>query len=297
MDLRDLSYFETIATTATYEEAADRLGLTKQALTKAVRRLEQDLGGQLFLREGRGKAITPLGEVLLERARRLRLTVSDIEREVRGHAQGLAGVVRIGGGTTSVENLLPAAFRTLSEQAPGVRFELSIGMADALKDKLRRDELDIIVSPCHGEDETEFDTQVVLRDEVILATSPRHPLLQRGTVRIEDLAEARWALQSQSLSLRAWLDAAFITHGLPAPTPLIESDSMIMLHRMVEEMQLLTFCGRYMRRALVELPCPQVTMPRNFALMTRRDAYLPPAVHLLKSVILKTADPSGGPTP
>lgn len=289
MDLRDLSYFETIAATTTYDEAAEILGLTKQALTKSVRRLEEDVGGTLFTRDGRGKAITPLGEVLLDRARRLRLTVRDIEREVRDHSKGLAGTVRIGGGTTSVENLLPRAFRIMTERAPQVRIELSIGMADALQEKLRQDELDLIISPYTQSDDQEFDADVVLRDEVIIATTANHPLLSKGTVSLDDLVDARWALQSQSLSLRAWLDAAFAARGHPAPIPLIESDSMLMLNRMVEEMQLLTFCGRHMMHSLTELPCPEITMQRAFAIMTRKDAYVPPVVQFLKSIILESS--------
>ena len=61
MELRDLAFFESVATRASYEEAAAEVGRTKPALTKAVRRLEQQIGAKLFDRTGRGKRLTPVG--------------------------------------------------------------------------------------------------------------------------------------------------------------------------------------------------------------------------------------------
>ncbi|MDR8424744.1 LysR family transcriptional regulator, partial [Acinetobacter baumannii] len=70
--LRDLKYFETVAELGHLGQAADKLGRTQPALTKAVQRLEAAFGSALFDRKGRGIRLTAVGEVLLARARLLR---------------------------------------------------------------------------------------------------------------------------------------------------------------------------------------------------------------------------------
>ena len=77
MDVRDLSFFEVIATTGHLGLASDRLHRTKPALTKCVRRLEAEIGGPLFSRKGRGTMLTPVGEALLVHARGMRTAMAD----------------------------------------------------------------------------------------------------------------------------------------------------------------------------------------------------------------------------
>lgn len=289
MDLRDLTYFEIIAKTETYEDAAEILDRTKQALTKSVRRLETDIGGVLFEREGRGKVLTPLGEALLARTQKLRLSIDDIEREMADYARGAAGTLRIGTGTTPVEHLLPDACRALAREAPDVNIKLTIGMADMLKEQLRRGELDMILSPTEGSDQSDFDVDVVLRDEVVVSAGADHPLTGRE-VSLEELSRHDWVLQSQSMTMRAWLDAVFSSRNLPPPRAKVETNSISALPRMVEEMQLLTFTGRRSMQTLHELPHPDTTMPRAFAVLTRRGVHVSPAVERLRGILIDAAD-------
>ncbi|NNU81744.1 LysR family transcriptional regulator [Halovulum dunhuangense] len=287
MDLRDLSYFETIARTATYDEAAEILGRTKQALTKSVRRLEADIGGTLFERDGRGKALTALGIALLERAERLRLSVDDIGREMADLAGGRTGLVRIGTGMTPASHILPAACRQLRAAVPGIRLELEIGNSDFLQERLRHGTLDLILCPMDGGDLSDLDVRVVLDETVVVAAGVDHPLAGRG-FELAELTEHGWMLQSQSSAMRAWLDAVFTSRNLAPPRVMVETGTIGVLTRVAEEMQLLTFTSRRNLNTLVELAHPETTMPRQFGLMSRRDAYLPPAARRLREFILAT---------
>src|SRR5690242_4165693 len=109
MDVRDLAYFETIATTGHLGRAAEQLGRTQPALTKCIRRLESSVGSELFVRAGRRLKLTEVGEVLLSRASRLRSAMDEALREVTDLAKGVAGHVRIGAGATMAHHLLPQA--------------------------------------------------------------------------------------------------------------------------------------------------------------------------------------------
>src|ERR1700742_3320833 len=96
VELRDLVYFQAIAETGHMGRAAQKLGRTQPALTKSVRRLEADIGADLFERSGRGLRLTSVGEVLLARTRQLRNTVDMTMRELGDVARGEVGHVRVG---------------------------------------------------------------------------------------------------------------------------------------------------------------------------------------------------------
>lgn len=70
MNIRQLQFFYRAARTGNFSATARAEGVTVQAVSKSMHELEEELGGALFVREGRGMRLTPLGETLLEPARR-----------------------------------------------------------------------------------------------------------------------------------------------------------------------------------------------------------------------------------
>src|SRR4051812_43257893 len=122
--LRDLKYFEVVADMGHLGQAAERLGRTQPALTKAVQRLEQAFGSALFERKGRGIQLTPVGEVLLARARLLRSATDEALREIADFAKGNAGHVRIGSGPIAADHVLPEVCSLLLAEAPETTIDI-----------------------------------------------------------------------------------------------------------------------------------------------------------------------------
>jgi hypothetical protein len=81
MNLKFLRTFVTIADNAGFARAATQLNLTQSAASRQIQALEEELGMLLFVRVGRSSRLTPEGEDLLLRSRRL---LSDVERGVDG---------------------------------------------------------------------------------------------------------------------------------------------------------------------------------------------------------------------
>ena len=96
MELRHLRYFVAIAEERSFTRAAERLWVAQPGLSTQIRRLESELGVQLFERHTRGVDLTAAGELFLERARTT-LAAADIARST-GHdlEEGLVGSVRLG---------------------------------------------------------------------------------------------------------------------------------------------------------------------------------------------------------
>src|SRR5262245_39336873 len=96
MELRHLRYFVAIAEEGSFTRAAGRLWVAQPGLSTQIRRLESELGAQLFERHTRGVDLTAAGELFLDRARTA-LAAAEVAR-CTGHdlESGLAGSIRLG---------------------------------------------------------------------------------------------------------------------------------------------------------------------------------------------------------
>src|ERR1700750_1405314 len=96
MELRHLRYFVAIAEERSFTRAAERLWVAQPGLSSQTRRLEDELGVQLFERHSRGVDLTAAGELFLERARAT-LDAADAAAAVgRDLRAGFAGAIRLG---------------------------------------------------------------------------------------------------------------------------------------------------------------------------------------------------------
>lgn len=290
MDLRDLQYFETIAEVGHLGLAAEKVFRTQPALSKCIDRLEAELGTDLFQRDGRRLRLTPVGEVLLARARVLRRTMEEATREVSDFAKGVMGNVRVGSAATAAEYLLPEACSVLLKTAPGVTVDLVIGMNDVLREALRTGQLDIVVGPL-SKNEQEFTSWPIIDDEVVVVGRHEHPLFCSSRIKMADLCDYQWVMPAKTVATRQWLDQAFINNNLPPPKVQIASNSISLLPKLIARTDLLSFISRRnlgpgnIGAPLREVLVSQTIMKRSFGVVYRADGYLSPAAHCLVNIL------------
>jgi DNA-binding transcriptional LysR family regulator len=92
LDLRKLRYFVAVAEELHFGQAAERLYVAQPVLSRQIRRLEQEVGADLFTRSSRQVQLTPAGEQLLEEARHLLAAADAAARRVRRAADGAPGL-------------------------------------------------------------------------------------------------------------------------------------------------------------------------------------------------------------
>lgn len=122
-DLRQLQAFVTLADTANYREAANRLFITQPALTKQIQGLEQALGSTLFNRGRHGAELTAIGAQLLTQASALVEHGKGFERHALALASGVAGRLKIGFGLSSFA-LAPSLVARFKQQVANVMVHL-----------------------------------------------------------------------------------------------------------------------------------------------------------------------------
>lgn len=295
MDIRDLSYFQAVAECQHVGHAAERLFLTQPALTKAVRRLEDQIGAPLFIRSGRRIALTELGRLLLERTYRLRQIMDDTTREVKSYADGLSGHIRLGCAPTMAKFLLPDVMMELLQQAPGVTMELHSSMSGELLELLRDGLLDLVLTHATGPIE-KYEVEPLVHDEIVVVAGKTHPIFD-GPYTIQDLPKYNWVLPRFSAT-RPWLDAALARHNCPPPRAQVEATSILYLPRLIASTELLSLLSRRNITSLDdgallrEVALPETTLNRVFCLVYGKNSYLSPATQkLIELLRAKAASP------
>jgi DNA-binding transcriptional LysR family regulator len=147
MELRQLNYFVAIAEEQSFTRAAERLWVAQPGLSTQIRRLESELGVQLFERRPRGVDLTDAGELFLERARkavaaaeRARCTGDDLRA-------GLVGTIRLGIVTGAGWPLAGALLARFGRDRPDVELTVVESYAGTLLRDLRDGRLDAVLAP------------------------------------------------------------------------------------------------------------------------------------------------------
>ncbi len=164
MNLRDLQYVVAVAEEGHFGRASERCHVSQPALSGQIKKLEERLGVQLFERTNRRVAVTPIGEEVVEKAKRALLIADEIEAAAAAYADPMAGPLRLGTIPTVGPFLLPAILRPLKEALPKMQLTLREDVTQALERKLCAGEVDVAV--------TATDTQETGLEEIPLYDEP-----------------------------------------------------------------------------------------------------------------------------
>lgn len=188
--LRHLRYFVTVAEEQHFGRAAQRLHMAQPPLSQQIRRLEADLGVELFVRTTRRVDLTDAGTAYLHRARDILSSVEAAADEARRVAAGVVGHLAIGCVGSATYSLLPALSRRLAEELPRVDFSFRGEMLVSEQvEALRQGTIDIALLRPPIADRSV--TVTPLRTERLVVALPAgHRLTSRKQVRIADLADA-----------------------------------------------------------------------------------------------------------
>lgn len=225
-DLRTVDYFLTAVARGSLRAAAQDLGVTQPALTKAIRRLEDSLGVPLFDRKARGVTPNVYGAALLRHAKDVKAALGAAREEIEALRSGGAGLVKIGAGPSWQAMILPGAIAELRQSRPGVRVHIIGGGDDQLKEQLKSGGLDFVLAavPETPRLEPELAWQPLMADQYCVIADVAHPLRKQSEVSPEDLLAFPWILPPATSYMVGRLHHLLRAAGLPPPVPSIETD-------------------------------------------------------------------------
>lgn len=181
MTLVQLRHFVVVADLGSYAQASATLFLTQPALTRSIQSLEEELGGALFDRLGRRIALTPFGQVVLVRARRLVSDAEALKQTGKGLHAGLIGKLRVGLSSAPGALLSVPLMLHMAEHHPRLQVEISRGNTAVLLNELREQHLDAAIVDIRSM-RPSVDLQVAQAFEMAAGFLARreHPLAQLG---------------------------------------------------------------------------------------------------------------------
>lgn len=284
--LQQLKLLVAIDDLKTLKSASESLSITQPAATQSLRNLEEALGYELFTRGNKGVQATPYGQVLIRHARAILSMIRHAGDELSDLASGAGGRIIIGTLLASSALVLPKGIRLLRESRPNVVIKVIAGTNDILIPKLLNGDIDIVVGRLPENKYRKGTEQLHLYEEdIVIFTSPSHPLANRDHLTLQDLVEYEWILPPIETTLRAQLEKLFFDAGLGHPICAIESTSWLTNLHLWCNTHLIGVAPAHavreilMRGDVIRLPIGQNLKLGSVGLTFRQDYDPSPAAH------------------
>ena len=204
MDFRDLEYFRTIACCGSLTQAAGQLFITQPALSKLVRRAEEEAGVALFRYQGRQMQLTEAGQCYLRHAEKLLEAREDMNRELSAFRRADSGVLRVAMPSFRCSFTLPAVLPLFSELYPRVELRVTEASTAKIHQLLADGEADIGLFHAFRP-ESGLQYEVLAPDRVWAAVSPENPLTKQASVSLAELCRGTLILQSREQALGQYI--------------------------------------------------------------------------------------------
>jgi DNA-binding transcriptional LysR family regulator len=187
VDIKRLSHIVALANLRSFSRAAEHVHLSQPALTRSIQTIEAEFGLRLFDR-GAEVTVTPAGEFILERARRLLSDASGLKRDVDLYRQRQLGDISFGSGSFAAATMLASLLANLRQEYPGVNLRIEISNCSLLLRRLIDGDIEFIVGDT---EEVPFDKTLSVEalppEPTALYVRVGHPLRAQPVTTLVDV--------------------------------------------------------------------------------------------------------------
>lgn len=279
--------------------AATELGLTQPAASKMLSEVEKTVGVPLFERLPRGIEPTRYGEALIRRTRLMLSELGQAGDEIAALRSETGGAAAIGALTTPAAEMLPDAIRTARARLGRLQVSVDVDGSSVLVARLLDARLDFVIARVPDSVDASLLTVEEIGAEIpALVVRAGHPLAGRRVVRAADLADVDWVLPTRGSLIRRGVETLLRRHGLPAPQPVLNSNSLLLAQLTVADTDAVAAVSApvaAMFRAAAGfrvLPLDEPIPGEPFGLISVRGRPLSPAARILYNTIREQQQPS-----
>ena len=234
MELSEIRLVVAIAEHESLTRAAAARSTTQSALSRQLARIEQEWGGRMFDRTGRGLRLTEAGQQVLPELMALLEEAERLQSELRGKKSSLHGDVRVGMIPSIPEAIAPALYHRVKASHPQLRIALYEGSGGQIEDWLASGQIGIGIFFRHGARPAGYNEELLSTVDAFLVGMQGDPLTSGGTVDFDKLAGLPLILARSPNSLRTRLDQIAARRGL-ALNVVMEANSPILHGKLVAE--------------------------------------------------------------
>ena len=212
--MHQLTVFRTVAQYLSYTQAAHALYLSQPAVTQQIKGLEQMLALKLFVRKGRGIALTPAGQELMQHVERLLALLAETAPVVHEIHELERGSVAVGASTSAGTYVVPAFLGAFHMHHPGIRITLTVGNRRTIEEYLLTRQVDLVVMSLI-EHQDRFVVEYLMPYELVVVAPPNHRLVDRPALSLYKLQGETFLMREQGAGTRMGTEQYFAQAGMP----------------------------------------------------------------------------------
>ncbi len=287
MDLRTMTQMVAIAEHGHMTRAAQELGVSQPALSAALRKLENELGTELFHRTGHGVELTDAGKVFIEHAKVTLRAAEQTSEAVRSLVGLESGSIKVGAGATATGYLLPSAIHAVRDEYPGLRFSIREAGSSQVAQGVISGELDlgIVTLPMDHPRGDELMVIKEIQDELRLIVPGGHRLDGKRNFQWKDLqGEAVVAFEAGS-AVRSLIDSAAASEGVSLEV-VMELRSIETIMQMVNAKIGVGFVSKFGLPEKAGIRARGGGLMRTLGVVRRRDRFLSHAAGAFERALL-----------
>jgi DNA-binding transcriptional LysR family regulator len=198
MNLRQLQQFVALAETGNFHKAAERMHMAQPPLSVSIKKLEDELGGPLFLRLSTGVQLTPAGQAMLADARQAIFHAQQCQQAVSTALQGEGGVLRVGFIGSATYSLLPQLIPSFRRRFPKVELVLDESTTANILTRLEANTLDLGLVRFPVLHPGDFELTPVENDEFVLAVAADSPWQNQDCVALSAFAQEPFVMYTEA---------------------------------------------------------------------------------------------------
>ncbi|OWA35135.1 hypothetical protein B9G55_10650 [Saccharibacillus sp. O16] len=202
MNVQQLRVFLEICRIGTLSAAAERLELKQPTVSFHLRKLEEELGVELFRKQARTLQPTGAAEELLPYARRIVTLMEEASQQLRSRSGLEKARLRLGASYTPATYFMPPYLAQFRQQNPGIELQLTVKQAGDTLAMLRSYEIEAAVVSLPEGEEKGLTLVPLIEDELQLVMNPNHPLVHEAGLSAERLARETFLLHEPGSTSR-----------------------------------------------------------------------------------------------
>jgi DNA-binding transcriptional LysR family regulator len=296
MDSRQLRFFRAILDAGSLGKAAEQLNMSQPALTKNLRRLEDELGLKLFDRNSRGVRPTEYGRCLSAHARAVSVDLEQALHEINALKSGTRGAVVIGAPPLLASQMLVMPIIQLNKEFPGVQVRVLTQSRDFISGLLNGD-YHFLINLLRGKRPPDIRQELLFDDRLVLIARRDHPLRRMAVSSVRDLQPFSWVLPDRDNPHWGNIELFFESEAMPVPQSAVATNSVSVIRSVVLNSDYIGIVAAtalpqsdFTRNGeLIVINTNSVTMRRPIGIMWRNNQVMPQAVQRFFSIIEASA--------
>lgn len=275
MDPKHLFYFSEIVRQGSLSKASDKLGVVQPTLSRIVKILEHQSGGDLLKRTRNGVTATSLGHKLADKGLEIHRQIALAEEEVSSWRTKSKDTINIGVGPMLAQSLFSSFVSDLLVDNNLPPMKVTTATAGRLLERLNNQEIDIVLAPSKlNSNQDRLVQEIMLEDEIgIYAGKTSHLIGLNRNITRDELGKQAWMVVGARSNIYEEEYEHFSTLGLPNLTPIISfTGDISMCLRLLQTTDMLVALPKLLTKhsnmlsADQELPTNLPALPRNVAL-------------------------------